>query len=310
MQIEVKAPAKVNLFLDIQGKRADGYHSIRSLLLPVSLFDKVVVTTQETDIETIMESSIKLNGIPWPISMASTEDNLTTRAARLLKATTGYPKGARIFLEKKVPVAGGLGGGSSDAAAALKGLNTIWKTGLSLEALMKLGSRLGSDIPAMVHGGVICMQGRGERITPVVIHPERPLYMVLVNPGFGVSTADIYSRYTQDLTAAASEDRFNHILSGLDKGHLETVTDGLFNSLQETVFRKYPLLEMIKNKLEQVDSVGVLLSGTGSTVLGLVRDMDHGLDVEARVRKALGCPVWTSVVSSEIGSQRSEFSKT
>ncbi len=298
MHIEVRAPAKVNLFLDIHGKRADGYHSIRSLLVPVSLSDNVVIKTQKTDIETIMQSSVKLDGIPWPIAMASSEDNLTTRAARLLKATTGYPEGARIYLEKNVPIAGGLGGGSADAAAVLKGLNTVWKTGLSIEALMKLGARLGSDIPAMVHGGVICMEGRGERITPVSRDSGSPLWMVLVNPGFGVSTADIYSRYTSDLTSTVSEDKFNYILSGLGKGCLETIRNGLFNSLQKTVFRKYPLLEVIKNELEQAKALGVLLSGTGSTILGLVRDVDHGLDVEARVRRALGCPVWTSVIKA------------
>lgn len=299
MKIDVRAPAKVNLFLDILGKRADGYHDIRSLLVPVSLFDKIVIETHETDIETIMKSSvIKLDGIPWPIAMPSPEDNLATLAARLLKATTGYPKGARIFLDKDIPVAGGLGGGSSNAAAVLKGLNTVWKTGLSREALMKLGARLGCDIPAMVRGGVICMEGRGERITPVPSRPGYPLWMVLVNPGFGVSTADIYSRHKSDLTSAATEDKFKRILSGLDEGCLETMRDGLFNSLQKTVFRKYPLLEMIKIELEQAEAVGVLLSGTGSTILALVRDMDHGLDVEARVRKTLGCPVWTRVIKA------------
>lgn len=299
MQIEIRAPAKVNLFLDILGKRADGYHSIRSILVPVSLFDKMVIEMRETDVETILENSvIKLDGIPWPISMPGSEDNLATRAGRLLKTTTGYPKGARIYLEKKVPIAGGLGGGSSNAAAVLKGLNTLWNIGLSREELIELGSRLGCDIPSMVHGGVMCMEGRGERITPVSRHPEYPLWMVLVNPGFGVSTTDIYSRHTPDLTSCATEDKFNCIQSGLNKGCVETIRDGLFNGLQKTVFRKYPLLEIIKNKLEQAEAVGVLLSGTGSTILALVQDMDHGLDVEARVRKALGCPVWTSVVQA------------
>jgi len=151
-RLKIKAPAKVNLFLDVLGKRDDGYHEIRSLLLPVSLFDQLILENTPGRIETVTKSQMYLKGIPWPVSMGSLDDNLATRAARLLKETTGIRCGARIILEKHIPIAGGMGGGSSDAAAVLKGLNTLWSTGLSQNELMALGAKLGCDIPALVHG--------------------------------------------------------------------------------------------------------------------------------------------------------------
>jgi len=297
-RIEIQAPAKVNLFLDILGKRPDKYHDIRSLLVPVALFDKVVIETRGQGIETIVDSKIMFEGIPWPVSMVKDADNLTTRAARLLKETTGYPGGARIVLEKRIPIAGGLGGGSSDAAAVLNGLNTIWNTGLSREELMNLGSSLGSDVPALVHDGVVCMEGTGDRVTPVPMNTGCSLWMVLVNPGFGVSTTDIYSRYTPDLTSVSSQTMFDRVLSGLADGCQQRIAGGLFNVLQKTVFRKYPLLELIKKELEKAGAMGVLLSGTGATVFALVQDADHGRKVEVRLRESVDCPVWTGIVKA------------
>jgi len=293
--IQIVAPAKINLFLDILGRRTDGYHEIKSLILPISLYDRITIEATEREIETVSETAVMFKGIPWPISLGNANDNLTTRAARVLKKETGYAGGARIILEKHVPIAGGLGGGSSDAASVLKGLNTLWHTGISVQELMNLGASLGSDIPAMVHGGVICAEGIGERITPVPKSVGLPVWVLLVNPGFTVSTKDIYSRYIPDLTSISSQSMFDGVLSGLKHGCIESIAENLFNALEKTVFRKYPILEMIKKELEQAGALGVLLSGTGATVFALVRDAEHGQQVQTRLRESLGCPVWTGI---------------
>lgn len=294
-QLEVKAPAKINIYLDVLGKRADGYHDIRSLLLPVSLFDRLILEERPNDIEMIGKSLVHFEGIPWPISMGPLEDNLIIRAARLLKEITGIRRGVRIILEKHIPIAAGLGGGSSNAAAVLNGLNTLWDTGLSQDEILTLGTRLGSDIPALIHGGAIEMNGRGDRIRPIRQTGFSDLWLVLVNPGLCISTGDIYSRYTPGLTPSPGPGIFPSILSGLEDGSLDLITAGLFNALQKTVFQKYSLLEIIHNELEKINGKGVLLSGTGSTVFALVKNHDQGHKLETQIRGISGCPLWTCV---------------
>lgn len=295
---EIMAPAKINLFLDILGQRPDGYHDIKSLLLPVSVYDRVALQPCPNCIETIAPPSITLPGIPWTMNWCRSEDNLTTRAACLLKETTGYPGGVRIILEKSIPIGAGLGGGSSDAAAVLTGLNKLWKTGLSQERLMALGARLGCDIPALIHGGCICMEGVGDRISPVNRRAPIPFWVLLVYPGFAVFTSDIYARYKGGLTEASSATKFQQVISGLEQSDPNQIAAGLYNALQATVFRKYPLLEMIKNRLEEAGALGVQLTGSGSTLYALVKDADHGRALDERLREAIHCPAWTCVAQA------------
>lgn len=297
-RLEIKAPAKINLFLDVLGKRKDGYHEIKSLLLPVSLFDRIILEKTPRVIETVAEDPTHFPGIPWPVSMGPPEDNLTTRAALLLRKTTGCRHGVRIRLKKRIPIGGGMGGGSSDAAAVLLGLNCLWNTGLSRAELMALGARLGCDIPALVHGGAIELTGRGEHIRPIRRAAASPLWLVLVNPGICIATGDIYARYKPGLTSRPPQDKFHSILRGLEEGSLERIAVGLFNALRDTVYRKYPLLGIIHKELERARAKGVLLSGTGATIFALTASRAQGHKVARRIRAALSCPLWTCVVQA------------
>lgn len=195
--ITIKAPAKINLFLDVLGKRPDGYHNIKSLLLPISLFDTIRIERRTANISTVISPVCRFRGIPWPFSIGNNDENLITRAAKLLKTCTGCRKGARISMMKRIPIGAGLGGGSADAAAVLTGLNRFWKTGLAREQLMEIGAQIGCDVPALIHGGAICMEERGEIITPITRF-KRDFLMLLVYPGFAISTGNIYHRYDQD----------------------------------------------------------------------------------------------------------------
>ncbi len=295
-RLTIKAPAKINLFLDVLGKRTDGYHEIKSLVMPVSLFDRITLEATPALVETVAARSILFSGIPWPFSMGARTNNLTTRAAMLLKKTTGYRGGVRIRLEKHIPIGGGMGGGSSDAAAVLTGLNKLWDTGLAKNELMALGAQLGCDIPALVHGGTIEITGRGELIRTVrrAVSPAR--WLLLVNPGICISTCDIYSRYKPGLTSKSTRAKFHSILRGLEKGSLDCISAGLFNALQNTVYRKYPLLNIIHNELEKATPKGVLLSGSGATVFALVENRSQGRRLQTRIQSALDCPLWTCIV--------------
>jgi len=297
-RLTIQAPAKINLFLDVLGKRTDGYHEIKSLVLPVSLFDRIVLETMPGGVITVAASPIRFAGIPWPFSMGARADNLTNRAAILLKKTTGHRGGVKINLKKHIPIGGGMGGGSSDAAAVLIGLNKLWDTGLSKNDLMTLGAQLGCDIPALLHGGTIEITGRGEFIRTVQRAARPALWLVLVNPGICISTGDIYSRYKPGLTSWPTHAKFHSILRGLEKGSLDCLSAGLFNTLQNTVYRKYPLLDIIHNELEKTNAKGVLLSGSGSTVFALVENHAQGRKLEARIRAASDCPLWTCIAQA------------
>lgn len=297
-RLVIKAPAKINLYLGVLGERADGYHEIKSLAMPISLCDRISLESIPAGIEAKAETSVYFPGIPWPFSMGALKNNLTTRAAQLLKKTTGYRRGAKIRVEKNIPIGGGMGGGSSDAAAVLNGLNALWDTRLTKNELMELGAQLGCDIPALVHGGAIEITGRGERIRPVRRAARPAIWMLLVNPGICISTSDIYARYRPSLTSRPPPASFDLILRGLEEGSLDRISAGLFNALQQTVYRKYPLLEIIHNELEQAGADGVLLSGSGSTVFALTGTCARGRKLEARIRATVDCPLWTCVVQA------------
>jgi len=298
--ITIKAPAKINLFLDVLGKRQDGYHNIKSLLLPISLFDTIRIENRARNISAVISPVCRFKGIPWGFSMGSKDDNLITRAANFFKTCTACRKGAAIFLTKRIPIGAGLGGGSSDAAAVLIGLNRLWKTGLSREQLMEIGARIGCDVPALIHGGAIRMEGRGEIISPINDLVKCDLSMLLVYPGFAISTCDIYQRhdhhFKQILLHGSADSKFRLVMAGLKRGSTHIIGRGLFNALQETVFCKYPLLKIMKNSLEKAGAEHVELTGSGSTVFVLLKERNEGDKLAKLIRKQIGSPLWTQVV--------------
>ena len=290
---ELLAPAKINLYLEVLGRRDNGYHDIRSVLVPISLYDRITVEKTSGPIKTTIETTGAID--PEQLHLARAGDNLATKAAVVLKRETGCSNGAQIHMEKNIPVGGGLGGGSSDAAVVLKALNKLWNTGLSLEKLKEIGAQLGCDVPALVQGGAVCMEGLGEKVTPIpVANGNGGWWLAVVNPGFGVSTRDVYSRYRSSLTCG--ESAFNNIKFALKDGNLDGAAKCLFNSLEETVFRKYPLIEILAEALKKAGSTGVLLCGSGSSVFGLARDKQHAQGIVDHVQKEFGSSVWSAIV--------------
>ena len=288
--ITLEALAKINLTLEVLGKRPDGYHALRSVVMPVSLSDTVTLTRTYAQVALSVTAG-------WGVSLTHigpTERNLTVRAARLMQTRYKAEGGARIHIHKRIPIGGGLGGGSADAAAVIRGLNQLWDLGLSRGEMMEVGAELGSDIPALVHGGAVLMEGRGEYVTGLFqgVPPEacKGFWLVIANPGVMCPTGEVFKRWKAGLTPAP---HFLHtILASVRSGHAETAAGVLFNGLQEGVYAHYPDVAQVAERLGAAGCLGVSLSGGGASVFGLVRDEAHGQEVLQR----LGASLWSVLV--------------
>lgn len=294
--MELAAHAKINLYLEVLGKRSNGYHEIRSIVVPISLHDTVILESSDR-VETVLDAVDVPRGAR--ADLPDSDANLTTRAALALKAETGYPGGVKIRLTKRIPIGGGLGGGSADAAAVLRGLLDLWGVSMPPSDVMRLGSQIGCDIPALVHGGAVVVEGLGERVQPLTLgRPDTPdggWWLVIVNPGFCVPTGDVYARH--DLSLTSERPPYINAVSALEGGDLVPVGQSLFNGLQATVVRKYPLIGMVIDQLDRVGTFGAMVSGSGASVFGLARDEAHAEAMAASVERSLDGKVWTRVVT-------------
>ncbi|MCF6156067.1 MAG: 4-(cytidine 5'-diphospho)-2-C-methyl-D-erythritol kinase [Candidatus Brocadia sp.] len=269
-KIKIAAPAKINLFLEILGKRPDGYHEIETVMQEVSLCDYIYMENHDRDIEFVC-SNPKL-----PIG----EDNLVLKAVRLFQKESGIFRGVKIYLEKRIPVGAGLGGGSSDAVATLFGLNKIWKVEYNEKKLMSLAEKLGSDTPFFVPGSTAICRGRGEVVTP---YPLNVKYnYIIIYPRFEVSTATIYKNFKIVLTKNLKD--VNFLLQSLSSGSPEKLGACLHNRLEEVVFRLYPDIERIKKTLAKFDFCGILLSGSGSALYGLCKGERDSKEIERQIK--------------------------
>lgn len=253
--MEINAYAKINLTLGILGIRDDGYHEVEMLMQAVDLHDSLVF--EEIPAGIVVESDCP-DLPPGP-------ENLVFRAAVLLREYTGCRRGVKINLSKNIPVAAGLAGGSTDAAAALRALNSLWDLHLPGEELFNLGGRLGADVPFCLLGGTALARGKGELLTPV--EGVKDLGVVLVKPPFGVSTARVYSLY--DHLPPGPQPDTQAMLTALWKGDFNLICSLLQNSLERVAIKMYPVLEEIKKSLLEAGAAGALMSGSGPTVFGL-----------------------------------------
>jgi 4-diphosphocytidyl-2-C-methyl-D-erythritol kinase len=266
--LSVRAPAKVNLFLEVTGRRPDGYHDLRTLLVAVSLFD--VLAFAPGPALRLSCTDPKLGTGP---------ENLVVRAAELLHRHTGTRAGADIALTKRIPVQAGLGGGSSDAAATLVGLNRLWKLSLPRGELMRLAAELGSDVPFFLGRRAAWCTGRGEVVTPWRL--GRRLHLVLACPPFGLATADVYRR----VEVPARPKSGAALMEAVAAGDAGEIGRRLFNRLQAPALALRPELTDWLARLAAADPLGCLVSGSGSTVFALARDAADGRRVARAVRQ-------------------------
>jgi 4-diphosphocytidyl-2-C-methyl-D-erythritol kinase len=281
--ITLTAPAKINWFLKVIAKRDDGYHEIRSLMQCISLFDKLFFEHAER-ITVITDTHIPLEG------------NLVYRAARMLQEISGTSRGVKITLKKEIPLAAGLGGGSSDAAITLIGLNRFWKLNLSVDELSGLGTRLGSDVPFFFRGPAAIVEGRGEIVKPVHV----PSYiLVLVKPPFDVSTAWAYreidetdeSPMRNGVLLTKEDNSFRLLLHALEKGDFSSLSSLLRNDFEPYVIRRFPVVGEIKKNLLRSGALFSSMSGSGPTVFGVFGEFRDAEKASERM-----IPHWSKTV--------------
>lgn len=269
--MKVEANAKVNLTLEVFDRRADGYHALRSVVMPISLCDMI-------DIEPTDDGSITGD--------TDYDDDLCVKAARALKCVATVRQGARIRVVKRIPAGGGLGGGSADAAAVLRALNELWKVGLPRRELAEVSAQVGSDVPALVMGGPVVMEGRGEIVKPIGTcangdlpsenrgpRPSghaRTLNLVLVNPGVQSSTQEVYANCVARELGA--EDATAKMVEALVSGNLDRIAAALMNDLLMPAVGLHPEIADALASLRTAGVAGAMMSGSGSCVFGLVPD--------------------------------------
>lgn len=256
-KLSVKAPAKVNLALDVLHKRQDGFHEVEMVMTNVDLADRLELTELPYN-DIILEST---SGF-----VPDDRRNLAYQAAALLKERFSIKKGISIKIDKQIPVAAGLAGGSSDAAAALRGLNEIWDIGLSYDELAELGAEIGSDVAFCVYGGTALAKGRGEIIKPIDAPP--PCWVILAKPSIGVSTADVYKKLN---TTKMVHPDIDGMVRAVKEKDYDMICGKLGNVLEDVTLQLHPEVRQIKEKMQQLGADGVLMSGSGPTVFGLTK---------------------------------------
>lgn len=269
-KISLVAHAKINLTLDVLGRRTDGFHEIESVMLPVSLSDHVVLEgASEISLETFGRFA---GDLPDP-----TED-LAFRAAALLKARTGYAGGCAIRLQKTIPLAAGMGGGSSDAAAVLFGLNRLWGLELGRDDLLELSGELGSDVPFCLFDAPAIARGRGEILEPLSAAAE--LNLVLIKPPIPKSTGAVYRRL--NLERLQHRPDTARIVKGLQTGDLTAVAGSLGNVLEPVLVGEFPEIGETISFLKDNGAVAARMTGAGPTVFGLFDSYDEVKKIAAR----------------------------
>ncbi len=272
----LRTSAKVNLALEVLGKRGDGYHEIATVLQAVDLFDRLTVDPDET-------LSLHTDDPELPTD----DGNLVMRAARLLQKAAGGDRGARLRLHKRIPVAAGLGGGSSDAAAALTGLNRLWGLRWPRPRLQELAVELGMDVPFFLGTGRAVARGRGEQLATL---PGGGGYaLVLVNPRTPLSTKEVYGRVPVGWHAEPTGTE--RVIEALRRRNVGVLAAALTNNLERVVEPVLPVIGRMKAALLAAGALGAIMSGSGPTVFGLARSLDHARQIRSRISRA-GWACW------------------
>ncbi len=253
----MKAPAKINLSLDVLHKRSDGYHEVNMVMTTIDLADRVELTDLYSD---------KIQVISHNRFVPDDERNLAYQAAKLLKEKLDVRRGVAISITKHIPVAAGLAGGSSDAAATLRGLNKLWGLGLSLDELAEIGAEIGSDVPFCVYGGTAVARGRGEKIEHIPAPPT--CWVILAKPTIGVSTADVYRNL--QLQSVHHPD-VDGMVEAIKEKNYERICALAGNVLESVTLNMHPEVAQIKEQMKRFGADVSLMSGSGPTVFGLVQ---------------------------------------
>jgi 4-diphosphocytidyl-2-C-methyl-D-erythritol kinase len=278
-KVQLDSFAKINLYLSVRSRRRDNYHGITSVFQRVSLKDTITFQSRKDGIIRVSTDEKKL---------ACDKTNFVWQAAELLKKKFKITRGVNIRIDKRVPLGSGMGGGSSNAACALVGLNRLWKLGLSVPALARIGAKIGSDVPFFVYDCPFALvRGRGERITPLLKLKKVKLWQVIVVPRINVSTALIYKKWDelQSLRLTTSKSSAKLISLALEKNDLFLLTKAVYNSLEPVTEALFPEVRRIKDKLLAQGAQLIMMSGSGPAVFGVVSSKKEAVLLSSRMKK-------------------------
>ena len=254
-----KAYAKVNITLDVVGKREDGYHLLKMIMQNIDIYDVITIEKIESGIEITCNK-------PY---VPTDERNLAYKAAKLFKDTFNITSGVSINIKKNIPVAAGLAGGSTDCAAVLKIMNKLFQVNADNEKLMELGVKLGADVPYCINGGTALCEGIGEILTP--LKPFKNHIIVLVKPPFGVSTKDVYKNF--DLGRVKNHPETDKVIAYMNEDNLYEVAKNMKNLLENVTLKKHKVISSIKSEMESLGAIKAMMSGSGPTVFAFFDDM-------------------------------------
>lgn len=257
--LKLKALAKINLGLDVLGRRENGYHDVRMVMQTIYLYDNVTINkTEQPGIQ------LKTNLSYLPVD----DKNIAYKAAKMLMEEFHIEDGIEIILDKHIPVAAGLAGGSSNAAAVLVGMNRLFHLGLSQQELKSRGVKLGADVPYCIMRGTVLAEGIGEILTPLAPMPKCSI--LVAKPGISVSTKTVYEKL--DSCEIENHPDIDGVLAGLNEGDLKKVASSMGNVLERVTIPDYPIIEDIKTVMKEEGALGAMMSGSGPTVFGIYDD--------------------------------------
>lgn len=271
-KMELRALGKINLGLDVLGRRENGYHDVRMVMQTVYLYDLITLKKKE---EPGIELTTNLSFLPV------NENNLAYRAAKLLMDEFGLPGGLLIRLEKHIPVAAGMAGGSSNAAAVLYGMNRLFSLGLTEKELMERGVTLGADVPYCILRGTVLAEGIGEILTPLPPMPR--CQILLAKPPVNVSTRMVYEKL--DACQIVNHPDIDGLIRGLQDQDLGKVASSMGNVLEEVTIGEYPVIDEIKRIMRESGALNAMMSGSGPTVFGIYADRAKARAAAARIRE-------------------------
>ena len=275
--ISLKARAKINLSLDVTGRRDNGYHDVRMIMQTIDLYDEITIYKEAVRDK---KDRIVLKSVSGEV--APDKDNLIYKAASLIMDECHIEDCVRISYKKNIPVAAGMAGGSTDAAAVFKGMNELFSLGLKSEELREMGVRLGADIPYCIMGGTALSEGIGEILTPLPAMPD--CFILIAKPDIGVSTAYVYKTFDSLLEKYHPD--VDSMISAIEKKNLTGITDLLGNSLEGVTVGEYPVIKNIKELMLGNGAKGSLMSGSGPTVFGVFDKKETAMIAEAKIKEA------------------------
>lgn len=282
-QVTRKAYAKINLGLDVIGRRPDGYHEVKMIMQTVGIYDVLTFQRQKAaDCSPRIQISIEQEGTPRE-KLPTDQGNLIYRAAALVMETCGIEEGVEITLRKNIPIAAGMAGGSTDAAAVFHGLNELFGLSMSPEEMKRLGVRIGADVPYCIAGGTALSEGIGERLTPLPAPPEA--YLLIAKPDISVSTKYVYENLHADTLTWHPD--IDGMAEALKAGNLLGITERMGNVLERVTEKEYPVIARLKEEMKTHGALNALMSGSGPTVFGVYTKKEAAKEGAAAIKELL-----------------------